>query len=163
DAGMVLADGAPVAWAAGSTRIAGSDVFAELCRRSTARSYRHFLLGSTDETLELLRGRLAKTYPGLRVRGPYSPPFRPALEELAPEPLEGGPQLVGRDPRVVGRTLDGVGQQAPAGDGARRLDLHGGRCQLSRERLEIGGEARHPVGKAERGRLSDLGDDRRQP
>jgi N-acetylglucosaminyldiphosphoundecaprenol N-acetyl-beta-D-mannosaminyltransferase len=82
-AGMVLPDGQPVAWAlrllAGesSDRIAGSDVFAELCRRSEHRSYRHFFVGGTQETLAKLRQSLSAAYPNLNVVGMVSPPFRP--------------------------------------------------------------------------------------
>src|SRR4051812_33681022 len=56
-AGMVLPDGQPVAWAmrAGAgvapARIAGSDVFAALCQRSERARYRHFFVGGTPTTL----------------------------------------------------------------------------------------------------------------
>ncbi len=84
-AGFVLADGAPVAWAirliTGETghRIAGADVFDELCRRSPARGYRHFFLGSTPEVLRQLLAQVERRYPGLNVCGAYSPPFGTAL------------------------------------------------------------------------------------
>ena len=87
-AGMVLPDGAPVAWAARTRRIAGSDVFEELCRRSPGRGYRHFLLGSTDETLALLHAQVESSYPGIEICGAYSPPFGPVLEGLVPEAAE---------------------------------------------------------------------------
>jgi N-acetylglucosaminyldiphosphoundecaprenol N-acetyl-beta-D-mannosaminyltransferase len=88
DAAMVLADGAPVAWAAHTERIAGADVFEELCRRSPARRYRHFFLGSTDETLALVRDRVATSYPGIEICGTHSPPFGRRLDELAPRLAE---------------------------------------------------------------------------
>lgn len=87
-AGMVLADGAPVAWAAHTKRIAGSDVFDELCRRSPARGHRHFFLGSTRETLARLRSRVEASYPGIEICGTYSPPFDPALDQFAAEVAE---------------------------------------------------------------------------
>lgn len=89
-AGMVLADGAPVAWAlrlltgAPADRVAGADVFDRLCRSSAAHGHRHFLLGSTEETLVRLRTRIEERYPGLVVCGAYSPPFGPALFEELP-------------------------------------------------------------------------------
>lgn len=85
-AGLVLPDGAPVAWwvrcAAGSQaeRVTGSDVFEELCRRSPAAGYRHFFYGSTPETLDLLRGLVARRYPGIEICGALSPPFSPRVE-----------------------------------------------------------------------------------
>jgi N-acetylglucosaminyldiphosphoundecaprenol N-acetyl-beta-D-mannosaminyltransferase len=81
-AGMVLPDGQPVAWALrlltgeSTDRIAGSDVFAELCRRSEHRSYRHFFVGGTQDILAKLRQSLAAAYPNLNVVGMVSPPFR---------------------------------------------------------------------------------------
>jgi len=89
-AGMVLADGAPVAWAIklltgeAAHRVAGADVFDELCRRSQRSGYRHFFLGSTPEVLALLAASVEKRYPGLEVCGTYSPPFGAALmDEVA--------------------------------------------------------------------------------
>ena len=78
-AGYVFPDGAPVAWAAGTQRIAGSDVFDELCRRSPARGYRHFFLGSTDETLARLAASAQQRYHGISVCGSFAPPFGPGL------------------------------------------------------------------------------------
>lgn len=90
EAGMVLADGAPVAWALrfltgeATERIAGSDVFAELCDRSQRRGYRHFFLGSTEETLARVRRNAAERYPDLQVCGSLSPPFGAALFDQLP-------------------------------------------------------------------------------
>jgi N-acetylglucosaminyldiphosphoundecaprenol N-acetyl-beta-D-mannosaminyltransferase len=36
-----------------------------------------FFLGSTTETLEAIRARMASDFPSIRVVGVYSPPFRP--------------------------------------------------------------------------------------
>jgi N-acetylglucosaminyldiphosphoundecaprenol N-acetyl-beta-D-mannosaminyltransferase len=91
-AGLVLPDGAPIAWAVGrdtgtrSERVTGCDVFEELCRRSETAGYRHFFYGSTPETVELLRQRVSERYPGIRICGTLSPPFGPVElreEELA--------------------------------------------------------------------------------
>lgn len=84
-AGMVLADGAPVAWAIGlltgdrAERVAGADVFDELCRRSPAQSHRHFFLGSTCETLARMQSAVEERFAGIEICGTYSPPFGPAL------------------------------------------------------------------------------------
>ena len=43
---------------------------------SPAKGYRHFFYGSTEETLERMKQRLAEDYPGLQVCGMISPPFR---------------------------------------------------------------------------------------
>ncbi len=89
-AGMVLADGAPVAWAIklltgeAGHRVAGADVFDELCRRTAGKGGRHFFLGSTPEVLQGLLARVERSYPGLEICGAYSPPFGPALFDELP-------------------------------------------------------------------------------
>ena len=85
-AGFVLADGAPVAWAAGTERIAGADVFEALCDR--ARGDRHFFLGSTPEVLAGLSADVAERHAGVHVCGTYSPPFGPALFDELPSITE---------------------------------------------------------------------------
>lgn len=78
-AGLVLPDGAPVAWAASrvrgrpTERIAGSDVFDAVCRRLQGR--RHFFLGSTPLVLAALEAAVRERYPGIVVAGSYSPPY----------------------------------------------------------------------------------------
>jgi N-acetylglucosaminyldiphosphoundecaprenol N-acetyl-beta-D-mannosaminyltransferase len=84
-AGFAFADGAPVAWTARTPRVAGSDIFGDLCAHSPARGYRHFFLGSTEETLALLAASVEQRYPGLEVCGTLSPPFGPALFDELPE------------------------------------------------------------------------------
>ncbi|MCX6545004.1 MAG: WecB/TagA/CpsF family glycosyltransferase [Acidobacteria bacterium] len=60
-------------------RVTGSDVFRELHRRmNAAGGMSVFFLGSTEETLALIRARMARDYPAVRVTGTYSPPFKPA-------------------------------------------------------------------------------------
>jgi N-acetylglucosaminyldiphosphoundecaprenol N-acetyl-beta-D-mannosaminyltransferase len=86
-AGLVLPDGAPVAWAIRlltgerASRVAGADVFDELCRRD---GHRHFFLGSTPEVLQQLLARVERRYPRIEVAGAYSPPFGPALFDELP-------------------------------------------------------------------------------
>jgi N-acetylglucosaminyldiphosphoundecaprenol N-acetyl-beta-D-mannosaminyltransferase len=81
-AGLVLADGAPVAWFARrvlgrhAARVTGSDIFEELCRRS-AGTYRHYFFGSTPETLAGLEAAVRERFPGVVVCGSHAPPFRP--------------------------------------------------------------------------------------
>jgi N-acetylglucosaminyldiphosphoundecaprenol N-acetyl-beta-D-mannosaminyltransferase len=81
EAELVLPDGAPVAWvmrrlgANHVRRISGSDIFAELCARSSARGYRHFFLGSTEETLRLATANLERRT--IRIAGTYAPPYVP--------------------------------------------------------------------------------------
>ena len=48
---------------------------------SAVRGYRHYFYGSTEETLRKLYIVLKAQYPGLRIVGMYSPPFRQMTEE----------------------------------------------------------------------------------
>lgn len=59
-------------------RVTGPDVFLDLHRRmNAAGGMSVFFLGSTEETLALIRARMASDYPDIRVAGTYSPPFKP--------------------------------------------------------------------------------------
>jgi N-acetylglucosaminyldiphosphoundecaprenol N-acetyl-beta-D-mannosaminyltransferase len=57
-------------------RITGTDVFTAVNRRLAARGGSVFFLGSTPDNLEAIRARLAIDFPGLRIAGMVSPPFR---------------------------------------------------------------------------------------
>lgn len=63
-------------------RVTGSDIFQALSEKLNAiggKSY--FFLGSTDETLEKIRLKIAKEYPQIHFAGSYSPPFKEELNE----------------------------------------------------------------------------------
>ena len=78
---VLVPDGFPIVVAAKFLRktkirkIAGADVFKWLCERMNQSSGSCFFFGSSESTLELIRERLSKEYPGIRA-GFYSPPFR---------------------------------------------------------------------------------------
>lgn len=83
DADWLLPDGAGVVLASrllgGSIRerVTGSDVFYGLHRRMNAVGKMSvFFLGATEETLALIRERMAQDYPSICVAGTYSPPFK---------------------------------------------------------------------------------------
>lgn len=58
-------------------RVTGPDLMREVLALSAQKGWRHYFYGSTPETLELLRAKLAERYPGVEVAGMFSPPFRP--------------------------------------------------------------------------------------
>lgn len=62
-------------------RITGPDLMGRIFAISPEKGYRHFFYGSTEETLGILCQRLKEKYPGIRIVGSYSPPFR----KLEPE------------------------------------------------------------------------------
>jgi N-acetylglucosaminyldiphosphoundecaprenol N-acetyl-beta-D-mannosaminyltransferase len=83
DADWLVPDGSGVVLASrllgGSIneRVTGSDVFAGLQNHmNAAGSMRVFFLGSTEETLDLIKTRMARDYPAIKVAGAFSPPFK---------------------------------------------------------------------------------------
>jgi len=81
-AAMVTPDGMPLVWLLhrsghrAADRICGPDLMPALFLQSQQHGYRHFLYGSTETTLARLQQELNRTFPGARIVGSYSPPFR---------------------------------------------------------------------------------------
>ena len=69
-------------------RVPGPDLMPELFALSEKKGSRHYFYGSTQETLDALKERLAEKYPEMTVAGMYSPPFRPMTEEEDREAVE---------------------------------------------------------------------------
>ncbi|MGH7879262.1 MAG: WecB/TagA/CpsF family glycosyltransferase, partial [Candidatus Binataceae bacterium] len=82
NAGMVTPDGMPLVWVSRlmgfrqTQRVYGPDLMLAVCERAAARGYRHFFYGGGPGVAERLSERLCNRYPGLRVAGIHSPPFR---------------------------------------------------------------------------------------
>jgi N-acetylglucosaminyldiphosphoundecaprenol N-acetyl-beta-D-mannosaminyltransferase len=80
---LVVPDGMPLVWVARlsgfhlSDRVYGPDLMLALCERSAQQGYRNFFYGGSEEALRRLVARLIERFPGLRVAGAESPPFRP--------------------------------------------------------------------------------------
>jgi N-acetylglucosaminyldiphosphoundecaprenol N-acetyl-beta-D-mannosaminyltransferase len=80
---LAVPDGQPLVWAlralghARATRIYGPDLMANFCARAARAGTPMYLYGGrTPEALALLEARLHERFPGLRIVGGYSPPFR---------------------------------------------------------------------------------------
>lgn len=84
---MAIPDGGPLSavgrrrGCAQMERITGPDYMARILEISAEKGYRHYFYGSTQKTLDKLRQRLVKDYPGIQIVGMFSPPFRPMTEE----------------------------------------------------------------------------------
>jgi exopolysaccharide biosynthesis WecB/TagA/CpsF family protein len=79
----VLPDGQPVRWALNHLhgldlpdRVCGPELMLRICARAAADSISIYLYGSTPQVLDLLQKALAEQFPGLRIAGVESPPFR---------------------------------------------------------------------------------------
>ena len=62
-------------------RVAGPDFMEHMFRDTADGSISHFFYGATQETLDLLKENLEKKYPGISIKGLYSPPFRKLTQE----------------------------------------------------------------------------------
>jgi N-acetylglucosaminyldiphosphoundecaprenol N-acetyl-beta-D-mannosaminyltransferase len=58
-------------------RAPGPEIMREFLRRANQTGYRSYLYGDTDTTLSALHQTLSRDYPGHKVVGTFSPPFRP--------------------------------------------------------------------------------------
>jgi len=86
-AAMVAPDGMPVVWLLrrlgyrAADRVCGPDLMPALLRLSQERGYRHFLYGSSEKTLSLLQENVGRDFPGARIVGCYSPPYRALTDD----------------------------------------------------------------------------------
>lgn len=96
-------DGMSVVWAlrlqgARSDRLAGADALLLLAGWGVERGARHFLYGGRPEVVARLHDRLQEAFPGIRVAGVESPPFRPLadadLRQAAARIGEAGTELL---------------------------------------------------------------------
>ena len=85
---MALPDGEPLSIVSRkrgfreAQRVTGPDFMEQMfIRGREGNGLSHFFYGSSQETLDVLREILQKKYPGLKIAGMYSPPFRPLTEE----------------------------------------------------------------------------------
>jgi N-acetylglucosaminyldiphosphoundecaprenol N-acetyl-beta-D-mannosaminyltransferase len=81
---IVTPDGQPVRWALNRLyktrlrdRVYGPELMLRLCRRAAALGLPIYLYGSSPETIEKLHRNLPAKFPGLKIAGAESPPFRP--------------------------------------------------------------------------------------
>lgn len=86
-ADMVVPDGMPLIWLGRRNgfhlprRVCGADLFEAFCRDTRAKGYSHFLYGGAPGVPEVLGEVLKRRFPGVRIAGTYSPPFRPMTWE----------------------------------------------------------------------------------
>ena len=84
---MCVPDGMPMVWVGRlyghrqMRRVYGPDLMLEICRRSVASGLTHYFYGGRSGVPEKLRQRLTARFPGLRVVGVRSPPFRQLTEQ----------------------------------------------------------------------------------
>jgi N-acetylglucosaminyldiphosphoundecaprenol N-acetyl-beta-D-mannosaminyltransferase len=81
--GLTVPDGMPMVWAgkfAGAreiSRVYGPDLMERLCELASQEGWGCFLYGGKPGVAKQVGRRLRRRFPGLKVVGTYSPPFRP--------------------------------------------------------------------------------------
>lgn len=69
-------------------RVAGPDFMEHIFRATADGSLSHFFYGASQETLDALKVNLEKEYPGIVIKGMFSPPFRALTEKEDQEYVE---------------------------------------------------------------------------
>jgi N-acetylglucosaminyldiphosphoundecaprenol N-acetyl-beta-D-mannosaminyltransferase len=84
---LAVPDGVPLVWALralghkDATRVYGPDLMAHYCARAARTGATMYLYGGRSEAaLEQLTAALRRRFPGLRIVGGWSPPFRPLTD-----------------------------------------------------------------------------------
>ena len=105
---LVVPDGVPLVWALralghrDATRVYGPELMARYCARSARTGTTMYLYGGKSaEALDLLTTRLRERFPGLRIAGGWSPPFR-ELSEAELDEVAGRINASGADVVWVG-------------------------------------------------------------
>lgn len=87
--GVNFPDGLPVVWAmrmlsrnSDAQRVRGPSFFETVLDEGRQDGIRHFFLGSTSETLDLLVQKSTSRYPGVHIAGSLAPPFGDLTEEF---------------------------------------------------------------------------------
>lgn len=85
--GVNYADGKPITWFSKLFRqspsihqVRGPQLFFDVLEAGRASNVRHFFLGSSEATLQLLLARTTEMFPGVNIVGSYSPPYRQLTE-----------------------------------------------------------------------------------
>ena len=80
---LTTPDGMPTVWVgringySRMRRVYGPDFMLNVCAASVGPGYTHFLYGGVEGVAEQLKDELTKKFPGLKIVGTYTPPFRP--------------------------------------------------------------------------------------
>jgi N-acetylglucosaminyldiphosphoundecaprenol N-acetyl-beta-D-mannosaminyltransferase len=80
---LTTPDGMPTVWMGrwqgfhDMGRVYGPDLMLRVCELTQSRPFTHYLYGGGPGVAEELKQRLEKRFPGIKIAGTYTPPFRP--------------------------------------------------------------------------------------
>lgn len=83
DSLVTTPDGMPMVWVGrlngfrDMRRVYGPDLMLEICRASVASGATHYLYGGNSNVAAELADRLRTRFPGIKIVGTFTPPFRP--------------------------------------------------------------------------------------
>jgi N-acetylglucosaminyldiphosphoundecaprenol N-acetyl-beta-D-mannosaminyltransferase len=151
---LVVPDGMPTVWIGrwegynGMRRVFGPDLMKEVCRRSVASGGKHFLYGGKPGVAEGLKHNLEVWFPGIRIVGTQTPPFRPLC---AAEKMKLQQDLVVLSPDIIwvglstpkqeqfmAEYIDLLNCKVMIGVGAA-FDIHTGRVKDAPDWIKVAG------------------------
>ncbi len=80
-------DGMPMVWmgrmqkAISMDRVYGPDLMLRVCEQTTRTGHSHFFYGGAPGVAQELKAAMERRFPGIKVAGFYTPPFRPLTPE----------------------------------------------------------------------------------
>jgi N-acetylglucosaminyldiphosphoundecaprenol N-acetyl-beta-D-mannosaminyltransferase len=122
---LTTPDGMPMVWVGrlqGHNRVRrvfGPDLMRVVCSRSVARGITHFFYGGAEGVAEELKERMQASFPGIRIVGTYTPPFRPLTNE---EGTELGATIARLKPDIMWIGLGTPKQERFMAEHASKLD-----------------------------------------
>lgn len=151
---LVVPDGVPTVWIGrweghvNMGRVFGPELMMEVCRKSVASGHTHFLYGGKPGIAEELKQNLSRQFPGIRIVGTYTPPFRPLssvekaelqgeLSALAPDILWVGLSTPKQE-QFMAENLGSLNCNIMIGVGAA-FDIHTGRLKDAPQWIKAAG------------------------
>jgi N-acetylglucosaminyldiphosphoundecaprenol N-acetyl-beta-D-mannosaminyltransferase len=149
---LTVPDGMPLVWAANllgedlRDRVYGPELMLRYCERSAEKGHRIFLYGGRDQgSLAQLTLNLRLRFPGLKIVGGYSPPFRALTEDednaIAEQINAARPDIVWvgigvpKQEKWMARMRDRLDAPVLAAVGAA-FDFHAGRVSMAPEWMQ---------------------------
>lgn len=92
--GLTIPDGMPMVWSGryagleGIDRSPGPSMMLDVCRWAALNGKSSFFYGGNDGVAELVAEKMVGRFPGFKVAGCYTPPFRPLTDEEDREVVE---------------------------------------------------------------------------
>lgn len=141
---LTTPDGMPTVWVGRASgfheidRVYGPDLMLAVCRQLVGTGRSHFFLGGSEGVAQELGRCLSVRFPGLRVAGSYTPPFRPLTgdeeEELVQLVRQSEADIVWvglstpKQERLMAQLADRIAPAVMVGVGAA-FDFHTGRVR----------------------------------